>query len=176
MDSNIDLSGLRDIHLPIEPPWWPPALGWWLVAAGILLGIVLLLAYLRHFYLQPDQYALRELKKIFQSETSAVLIARRLSVLLKRIVLFLHPRTKVATLTEEAWVTFLTHRTKSAFNEEQLNLLAVASYMPETTKTSVSLTELQAAARKAIITLFERKRHGHKSPKHSRSRRTAVKK
>ncbi len=27
---------LRDIHLPAEPSWWPPAPGWW-VAAGLLV-------------------------------------------------------------------------------------------------------------------------------------------
>jgi len=31
---------LRDIHLPAEPSWWPPAPGWWVVA-GVLLAAVL---------------------------------------------------------------------------------------------------------------------------------------
>ena len=29
---------LRDIHLPADPSWWPPAPGWWIVAA-IVLGL-----------------------------------------------------------------------------------------------------------------------------------------
>ncbi|HCG70266.1 MAG TPA: DUF4381 domain-containing protein, partial [Gammaproteobacteria bacterium] len=26
------LTALKDIYPPVEPHWWPPAPGWWLVA------------------------------------------------------------------------------------------------------------------------------------------------
>ena len=30
---------LRDIHLPADPAWWPPAPGWWLLLGPALLAI-----------------------------------------------------------------------------------------------------------------------------------------
>lgn len=37
------LQQLRDIHLPAEPAWWPPAPGWW-VLAGLLVGATVWIA------------------------------------------------------------------------------------------------------------------------------------
>lgn len=36
---------LRDIHPSVAPSWWPPAPGWWLVAAVGLLALAGLLAW-----------------------------------------------------------------------------------------------------------------------------------
>lgn len=34
------LQQLRDIHLPQDPAWWPPAPGWWLLAL-ICIGLII---------------------------------------------------------------------------------------------------------------------------------------
>ncbi len=40
---------LRDIHLPAEPSWWPPAPGWWLLAVLVLVvAVVAIRAWRRH--------------------------------------------------------------------------------------------------------------------------------
>ncbi len=33
---------LRDVHVPAAPSMWPPAPGWWLVAAAVLTAITIL--------------------------------------------------------------------------------------------------------------------------------------
>ena len=37
MQPDISNIPLRDIHLPGDISWWPPAIGWWIVAALIIL-------------------------------------------------------------------------------------------------------------------------------------------
>ncbi|MYE13551.1 MAG: DUF4381 family protein, partial [Gammaproteobacteria bacterium] len=31
------VNGLRDIHEPLPPGWWPPAPGWWLVTLVVVV-------------------------------------------------------------------------------------------------------------------------------------------
>ena len=107
----VDLSGLRDIHIPKEPSWWPPAIGWWIVLGGIIIACLICLISFLRWYNHPRQYALRELKKTFDEAPNTVLLARNISILLKRVALILYPRTKVATLSDEKWVDFLVQHT-----------------------------------------------------------------
>lgn len=41
---------LRDVHLPEPITWWPPALGWWLLAGVIVLGLAALFWVLRQHW------------------------------------------------------------------------------------------------------------------------------
>ena len=43
MNNSDPLAELRDIHLPVEPGWWPLAPGWWIVAALVLSAIAVVL-------------------------------------------------------------------------------------------------------------------------------------
>ncbi len=102
---------LRDIHLPPAPPFWPPAPGWWIVAAVLLA----LLAWGGHA-------AWRQLRLRRQRRRLMDVLARlesglgndgspegltQISMLLRRLALVRFPRAKVAPLTGKAWLRFL---------------------------------------------------------------------
>jgi len=161
----VDLSGLRDIHLPKEPSWWPLAIGWWIVIGGVMIALMIGGIIFLKWYRHPRQYALRELKKTYTESPNIVLLARQISILLKRIALMQYPRTKVATLSDEKWVHFLMQKTGKTFTEAQLNLLAEATYMPEKDLSFDDPENLYKAARAAILKLFGDKQNGHKSTK-----------
>ena len=56
---------LRDIHLPGPIGWWPPAPGWWILAA-LLLAAVALYA-LRYYQSRHRRAALRSLREVRQA-------------------------------------------------------------------------------------------------------------
>lgn len=95
-----DLANLRDLALPPEIPVWPPAPGWWFVAAATLATVAILAAMaVRHH--RRDAYrreALRLLEGVPPTELSA---------LLKRAALARWPRAEVAALSGAAWLAFL---------------------------------------------------------------------
>ncbi|GGC79412.1 DUF4381 domain-containing protein [Chelatococcus reniformis] len=102
-----DLSLLRDIAVPAPVAYWPPAPGWWILAAALtavlLIGLAAALArYRRDAY---RRQALAELDAIGPVTTPAA--AQRLSAVLKRAALVAYPRQAVASLTGSAWLGFL---------------------------------------------------------------------
>ena len=107
------LANLRDIHIPgaIDP--WPPAIGWWLIAAAALIAISYGI-YLVFKWWKSNQYrreGIRELKYLLENHASEKQYLRDYSDLLKRIALSAYARESVANLTGEAWVSFLDRST-----------------------------------------------------------------
>lgn len=107
------LAALRDIHLPEEPSWWPPATGWWwlmlaLILFAILIGLLFRFLYLRRYRLRRRALqTLRQLRTRHQHGESQQPICAELSNLLKSTAVRQFPDDAVAGLTGKAWLDFL---------------------------------------------------------------------
>jgi len=101
MDDSTSLQNLRDIAEPAPVPWWPPAVGWWILSV-ILAAFAIWLAFRAWRRWQANAYRRAALKEL-QSATTLVEIAE----ILKRAALCAFPRTEVASLSGDAWSDWL---------------------------------------------------------------------
>jgi len=113
---NPELS-LRDIHLPDPVSWWPPAIGWWLLLALLIL-LSLLIWGIRKLMArrQLRKMALAELTGIeshFGLHQNSQQLVSEVSVLLRRICISRFPRNNIAGLNGEAWIQFLNSQANS---------------------------------------------------------------
>ena len=111
MQPDISNIPLRDIHLPGDIPWWPPAIGWWIVAGLIiLLGFVLYLLKRRRDQRKVAKAALKELvdiKTAYDKNLDAKSFVTKLSILLRRVCITIFPNENVASIIGKDWLVFL---------------------------------------------------------------------
>ena len=130
LDEGLDL---RDIHLPAEPGFWPPAPGWWLLFAMILALAFWLGRSGWNLYrrLRRRERILGELERLQSAGLQAPALIAAVSALLKRVALSRYPRTEVAALTGEAWLAFLDRSGGNGrFAEGPGRALAQGAYAP----------------------------------------------
>jgi len=98
---------LRDIHLPDPVGWWPLAPGWWLLIvlsiALIAVSIWLLLRWHRH----PVTSALRELNQQKARSMDDKAWLTESSVLLRRVAMALYGRQMIAQACAAQWQQLL---------------------------------------------------------------------
>lgn len=112
MNDQDPLSQLRDIHMPGDVSFWPPAPGWWIVA-GLMLVALIIAAVWRYRHLQQNRYrqqAAKELQAAWQQfhqdhKTQPYLL--QLTQLLKRTALTAYPKLQVNSLQGREWLNFL---------------------------------------------------------------------
>jgi hypothetical protein len=131
------LAQLRDIHTPGMIETWPPAPGWWMLAAfGTLLVIAGFAWLYRHWranrYRREAMSELVRLLETWHKNEDAQAYLEALQKLLKRTALSSFPREEVASLTGEAWVQFLDRTTKSHnFSVGEAEVLIDGNYRPD---------------------------------------------
>ena len=122
------LAKLRDIHLPDPVSIWPLAPGWYLLA-GIIIMALAITAYFAYRYwlkVRPRRAALKELKSLAANDI------QQLSSLLRRCALAYYPAHDVASLTGDAWITFLNKTSKTPlFTGNNAVVLKQAGYQKQ---------------------------------------------
>lgn len=124
---------LRDIHLPGDVGWWPPALGWWIVAAVAAAA----LAYAVYSYVSRRREraaanAIRRVVARLDSGAEPVSCVQQISAVLRRFVISAHAADEpVAGLTGRRWLEYLDSRWERAeFAGGPGRELVVAPYAP----------------------------------------------
>lgn len=123
---NIDLSGLRDIHLPEEPALLPLAWGWWAV---LLIGVLLLFglyALLIAIGKNRRRFVLQRLEAI--KNLSGAEFLKEITFLTKQVAIALYGREKVAPLYGQAWADFLNRHGSVHFSKDFVELLEKNMY------------------------------------------------
>ncbi len=128
---------LKDIHLPTDSLWWPPAPGWWMLLALLILTGLLLPKFLRWLRHKPVKtLCLRELDRIRRTTSEGRLddrqLIQELSVLLRRTVMSYGTRDSDASLSGNQWIARLNQISgKHCFSSEQCDLLTRQQYQPK---------------------------------------------
>ena len=112
------LARLRDLHAPLEPPWWPPAPGWWLVLlATLVLGAIATryaVPRLRRWRKRRRLLAaLEAIARRHRAGAAGTSVAVDVSQLLRTATLERFPQSGVAGLHGKDWVAFLEARDRT---------------------------------------------------------------
>lgn len=126
---------LRDIHLPEQIGWFPPAVGWWLLLILVPIVSYFFIALLQKLFRKT---ALKEAKKLLQQlqendALSPIEKVRELSTLIRRVAISQESEKEtIASLTGRAWLDYLDNSLENApFKHGVGRCLAYAPYQKE---------------------------------------------
>ncbi|WP_346839873.1 DUF4381 domain-containing protein [Microbulbifer sp. SAOS-129_SWC] len=105
------LAQLHDIHQPAPVSWWPPAPGWWALAALVLAVIAAGLLWMqrRRQRRARNLYRVEATRLLRAVETDRADATQQINEILKRVAVTSFGRAHCGNLTGERWLNFL-HR------------------------------------------------------------------
>ena len=129
------MEGLRDIHEPLAPGWWPPAPGWWVLALVAAIGVVWGLRHLLRHRRRSAPY--REARARFASldarrsagAIDARTFANDANAVLKALLVETEHRADAIRASGDAWLALLRQRCREpGFTETPGRLLGDARF------------------------------------------------
>jgi len=127
------LQQLNDIVEPAAPAFWPPAPGWYMVGAVVLLLVVMAFLILWRRW-QANAYRRQALSELVALRDGALSISppheriSALASLLRRVALQAAAREQVACLSGAAWIEYLSKQSKTPPSPNVATLLCRGPY------------------------------------------------
>ncbi|MCK4842874.1 MAG: DUF4381 domain-containing protein [Methylococcales bacterium] len=135
---------LRDIHLPDAVGWWPPAIGWWILAIVMPLLCWLIIWVYKWITRRTATKTAKKLLVKIKSDSDLTdeqkLIA--LSTLIRRVAISISPRKEVASLTGQAWLTYLDRSVKESAFSQGIGQCFADRHYQKNTATHLNMPEL----------------------------------
>jgi len=141
------LQDFHEISLPDPVSYMPETIGWLFLLAAIVLYALWqsIKAYKTWANNRYRRIALIHIQQLKQDTAPPIHVMAKLAVLLKATALQVFPRTHIAALSGEQWLSFLNQQTASpSFCEQSRDLLGSAQYRHNTRVSKQQLSQLIA--------------------------------
>ena len=173
MDSEELLAQLADIHLPEPVSFWPPAIGWWILAAIALFMLVILFRKLtsRAHQQKICRYALNELQRCYDSysqaepanmDQSKLDYVNQFNTVVRRVALVHYPQANAASLDGASWVDFIRQKGESSLMTDEI--ATALQYGRFQTKCEVDIDAMQSFGQKWIESLYKGDKKSNDDP------------
>ncbi|MBO4643006.1 MAG: DUF4381 domain-containing protein [Alphaproteobacteria bacterium] len=149
----IDLSGLRDIHLPEIPSVWPLPIAFWIMLFSVFLTVFVFRWGWTYFHrITAKKYANREVESLTKRfKGNNYKISSEICLLLRRIALMKFKREDVSLLSGKAWRQFLEKTTKKpVFSGQAGDIVENIMFIPADQFPYTDISALVAAAKEWI--------------------------
>ena len=127
------LQQLRDVHLPAEVSWWPPAIGWWLLAILILASLFYLRRKLisirqrRHYRKIALQELNQQRERWLESPDNSVYL-QSVSHILRRSTRHLIGGNALLALSGLDWANAINDYADGCLDHQTIDALTVGTY------------------------------------------------
>jgi len=166
MDNEELLAQLADIHLPAPVSYWPPAIGWWILATAALVLLVILFRKFANRARQQKiyQYALAELQRCYDNysqadpantDQSKLNYVNQFNTVVRRVALVHYPQANAASLDGASWVDFIRQKGESSLMTDEI--ATALQYGRFQTKCDVDVDAMQSFGQQWIESLYKGK-------------------